>query len=38
MICLTSFLYWEATGKILQCEDCPMFDECMNEEVCNDSE
>ena len=30
MICLTSFLYWEATGKILQCEDCPMFDECMD--------
>ena len=31
MICLTSFLYWEVTGKILQCEDCPMFDECMDE-------
>lgn len=28
MICLTSFLYWEATDKILQCENCPMFDDC----------
>ena len=31
MICLTSFLYWEATGEILQCENRPMFDECMDE-------
>lgn len=31
MICLLSFLYWEATGDIIECEDCPMFDECMDE-------
>lgn len=31
MICLTLFLYWERTGKILLCDDCPMFEHCMNE-------
>lgn len=32
MICLISFLYWQATGGIIQCEDCPMQDECMEKE------
>lgn len=32
MICLISFLYWQATGGIIQCEDCPMRDECMEKE------
>ena len=28
MICLTKYLYWEASGKHLECTDCPFFEKC----------
>jgi len=28
MICLIAFLYWETTGKDIQCNDCPIKDGC----------
>ena len=27
-ICLTAYLHWETTGKVLQCEKCPFFGKC----------
>jgi hypothetical protein len=30
-ICFTAYIYWEATGKILECRDCPYRDDCREE-------
>ena len=30
-ICLTQYLFWEASGKHLNCKDCPFFKSCTDE-------
>ena len=27
-ICLVQYVYWEKTGEVLDCDDCPFSDEC----------
>ena len=31
MICLTQYLYWEASGQHLKCTDCPFYEKCEDE-------